>query len=115
VRDDVVPVAFLPHDERVGSNGDSSQEKGTQMSATITLDTPRQSHLRTRLLAAGAVVAIAAGATALIINAQDDAPAKPAPAVQVAPESHAHPGIGSRPALQSDNVQQQLTLHNSRR
>jgi len=88
------------------------------MSATITLETPRQSHLRTRLLAAGAVVAIAAGATALIVNAaQDDAPAKPAPAVQVAPaESHAHAGIGSPSAQQSsDNLQQQLTVHNRRR
>jgi hypothetical protein len=85
------------------------------MNATVTLETPHRSHLRARVFATGAALAMIAGGTAFIITRADSTTTR-APVVAPAPaaESHSHPAIGrfSQPATDLDT---QLTVHNGRR
>jgi hypothetical protein len=85
------------------------------MNATVTLETPHRSHLRARVFATGAALAMIAGGTAFVVT-RDDTTSTPAPVIAPAPaaESHAHPSIGrfSQPAT---DLESQLTVHSGRR
>jgi hypothetical protein len=87
------------------------------MSATVTLETPHPTHLRTRVLATGAVLAVIAGGTAFALTARDNTTTKPTPAVSAAPaaDSHVDPLVGRYGQAPTETLDQQLTITNSHR
>src|SRR4051794_41773182 len=103
------------------------------MSATISLPTPHQSHLRLRLFAAGAALAVAAGGAAWAVAVQNDTAATPAPVVTPAPvgatrddplvNRYGRPTerdyrrrlVPTHRAAVVDDLDGQLTVHDARR
>jgi hypothetical protein len=83
------------------------------MSATILVESPHRSHLRNRVLAAAAALAIVAGGTAVAMAATDGSSAKPTAPPVVAHEFNPH-DIG-RGATTPGALDAQLTVHNGRR
>jgi hypothetical protein len=83
----------------------------------MSLETPHQSHLRVRMFAAGAALAVIAGATAVVIATTDETTAKPTPAVTAASPKYSNddPLISRFGTAQTDTSHDGLKLYNGRR
>jgi hypothetical protein len=85
------------------------------MSATVLVESPHRSHIRTRVLATAASLAVVVGATAFAVSTIDDSSAT-APARPPAATSHrGHAHEVGRGSTTPGALDQQLTLHDARR